>query len=64
MEIELLKLEIFLEELYKIWKIVKTSMKKIKEAIKNIQLNQFSKRLNQKRYKPFKITKNIRQEVF
>ena len=32
--------------------------------IKNIYLNQFSKKLNQKIYRSFSITKNIRQEVF
>ena len=32
--------------------------------IKNIYLNQSSKKLDQKIYRPFRITKNIRQEVF
>ena len=31
---------------------------------KNIQLKQPSKKLDQKRYKPFKIIKNIGQEIF
>jgi len=31
---------------------------------KNIQSNQPSKKLDQKKYKPFEITKNIGQEVF
>ena len=31
---------------------------------KNIHSNQPSKKLNQKRYKSFKILKNIKQEVF
>ena len=31
---------------------------------KNIHLNRLSKKLDQKRYRPFRILKNIGQEVF
>ena len=31
---------------------------------KNIHLNKFSKKLDQKRYEPFRISKDIGQEVF
>jgi len=87
-EIELPKLETFLEELQRSWEIIKTLIEKAKKAIKkqfdkkrqtfqrlkqrdnmwletnNIQLKQPPKKLDQKRYRLFEITKNIEQEVF
>ena len=80
---ELPKLETFLEELKRSWKVAKILMEMAKEAIKkqfdkkrqnpqelkqednvqleakNIQLKQPSKKQDQKRYRPFEITKNI-----
>jgi len=87
-EIELPKLETFIEELQRSWEIIKTLIEKAKKAIKkqfdkkrqtfqrlkqrdnmwletnNIQLKQPPKKLDQKRYRLFEITKNIEQEVF
>ena len=36
----------------------------VNDLDKNIHLKQLSKKLNQKRYRPFKIIKDIGQEVF
>jgi len=86
--IELPKLEDFLEGLQRSWEVAKKLIEVAKKVMKklfdrkrrnpqelkvgdniwlkakNIQSNQPSKKLDQKRYRPFKISKDIGQEVF